>query len=469
MGASDQGHVCIVGGGFTGMAVAYELLRRGVRSTILERGESPGGLAGSFSVPGGRLEKFYHHWFVSDEDAFALVRELGLGDRLAARQTRTDLYYANTSYRLSSPLDLLRFKPLSLRDRIRLGLLVIRSRRVTDSRTLEHLTARQWLTELAGPAVYRIVWEPLLAGKFGDAADDVSATWMCHKLKLRGGSRSGRGGERLVYLDGGFGVLVDRLQRTLEDGGVELRLGRSVDRVVCEGGRAVAVECGGQFIAADAVVVTTAIPEFVSLCPELPADYRARLAGIRYLGNICIVLALDRSLSETYWTNVNDPAFPFVGVIEHTNMQPPSAYEGLHFVYLSRYLPHGDGWWKLGDDEIVALCMPHLRRMFPQFDRAWIRRSFVWRARYAQPIITRNYSRMIPDFQTPVAGLWLCTMAQIYPEDRGTNYAIAYGRRLARRLAENLAENGRSASGPIESPESSQIPSSELAPGPARR
>jgi protoporphyrinogen oxidase len=155
---------------------------------------------------------------------------------------------------------------------------------------------------------------------------------------------------------------------------------------------------------------------------------------VNYLGNICLVLRLSVSLSSTYWLNVNDPGFPFVGVIEHTNFDAPAHYGGDHIVYLSRYLDVDDPIWSMDDDEYLEYAILHIRKMFPQFEGDWIRDHRTWRARYAQPITERNYSTYVPHPETPFGNATIATMAQIYPEDRGTNYAIRDGVRAAHRL-----------------------------------
>src|SRR5690606_6074000 len=135
-----------------------------------------------FLANGEPLERFYHHWFTSDTHVTGLVRELGTEERIIQRATRTGMYFANRIFRLSSPMDVLRFTPLGPLDRVRLGLLAIRARAVRDWRSLEKLTAREWLIRLGGREVYRVVWQPLLEGKFGPYADDVAAVWFWNKL-----------------------------------------------------------------------------------------------------------------------------------------------------------------------------------------------------------------------------------------------------------------------------------------------
>ena len=430
MGAGRS--VAVVGAGFSGLATAYELAKRGHRPILFETEAEVGGLAAGFPVGDSRIERFYHHWFTSDRYVPELLAELGLADRIVYSSTRTGMYFANRLYRLSKPLDLLRFTPLSLVDRFRLGRLVLKARSVGDWRDIDDMSAAEWLRRLGGERVYRIVWEPLLRGKFGRHAESVSASWIWSKLRLRGGSRGRGGEERLAYFRGGFAALAEAIAGHVADHGGELRLGSAVSAITVENGRVRAVIASGESIAADAVVLTPAPPLIAPLLtPHVPAKEAERLAAIDYLANICIVLELDRSLSELYWMNVNDPSFPFVGVIEHTHLDQADPARRRHIVYLSRYLPANDPAYGWPDDRLAEFALPHLRRMFPAFSDDWIRDVHVWRARYAQPIVVRGYSRMIPDHRTSVPGVYIASMAQVYPEDRGTNYAIRDGRKVA--------------------------------------
>lgn len=437
-------HVVVIGGGFTGLAAAYELARRGVRVTVLEQSHEVGGLAGSFNVKGQPLEKFYHHWFTNDEHVMQLVKELNAQEQVVYRATRTGMYYANNFFRLSSPLDLLRFKPLSLVNRLRLGLLVLQARSVKRWQVLETLTAEEWLLKLCGRKVYQVVWEPLLRGKFGPYASEISAVWFWNKLKLRGGSRSKNGGEMLAYYRGGFAALAEQVATKVEGMGGQIKTGTVVKALQVENERVTGVQTANGPISADVVIATPALPIIADLIePYVSGDYVRQLRSIEYLANLCLVLELDRSLSETYWLNVNDPSFPFVGVIEHTNFEPAATYAGRHIVYLSKYLPETDELYQMTSEQVLDYCIPYLQRMFPQFSRDWIQRYHVWRARYAQPVVVRQYSKLIPAEETPLAGLYIATMAQIYPEDRGTNYAIRQGRQIGARIATALERDSK--------------------------
>lgn len=436
MTSTSRPHIAVIGAGFCGLAAAYELGLCGIRATVLERDGEIGGLAGSFDAGGARLEKFYHHWFSHDVHVMRLVEELGQSDRVLLRPSRVGAYYAHRFFKLSSPLDLLRFSALPFWSRIRLGLLALRARRVRDWRDLEDRTAADWLRELGGERVYEVVWQPLLRGKFGDLAEEVAAVWLWNKLKLRGSSRGKGGAERLAYYRGGFSALADALSDAICARGGEIATGASVRELQVEKGRVTHIVTADETLACDGVIATPALPIVAELVePHVPGEYVALLRRVRYLANICVVLELDRSLSDIYWLNVNDPSFPFVGVIEHTNFEPASTYAGRHIVYLSKYLPATDPVYGMPDGDVVAFTLEHLRRMFPDLADERVLDAHVWRARYTQPVVERGYRRLIPDRQTPIDNLLLATMAQIYPQDRGTNYAIQQGREAARAFA----------------------------------
>ena len=430
---TGQPRVVVVGAGFSGLAAAYELAQRGYQPIVLEADSQVGGLAAAFSVDGTRIERFYHHWFTNDHALNQLVHELGLEHRLIYKSTRTGMYFANRLYRLSTPLDVLRFSALSVVDRLRLGLTLWRARRIQDWREIDHISAADWLREVGGNGAFQVVWEPLLRNKFGPYAEDVSAAWFWSKLKLRGGSRGPRGEERLAYFRGGFAALADVLVDRIFDSGGEVRLNTPAYGLVSENGGVRGVVIDGGSVEAQAVILTPALPIVAELTsPHVNSAYAESIASIEYLANICVVLELTKSLSELYWINVNDPEFPFVGVIEHTNLDQADPCDRRHIVYLSRYLPATDPMFRWSDDSIVHFTLPHLRRMFPELGDECIRAAHVWRARYAQPLVVRNYGGLIPSHQTPIRGLFIASMAQVYPEDRGTNYAIRDGRAVAR-------------------------------------
>ena len=432
----------VVGGGFTGLTAAYVLSKQGKKVRVIESDSTAGGLAGTFEFADGvKLEKFYHHWFNNDVYVPELVKELGMEGDVITLPSRTGMYFNGRMWKLSTPMDLLRFTALSFIDRIRLGLLVFQVRRIKDWRTIEHLSIREWLESLCGKNVYRIVWEPLIRSKFSIYAEAVNAVWMWKKLVLRGSTRNDKGGEVLAYFKGGFGRLAEAMVTAIESTGGEVSLGEKVTGIHADGNKILALHTNHGEVSGLQFLFTPAFPIIAKIF-EGSADnpWLASLRRVKYLGNMCLVLRLKQSLSDTYWLNVNDPGFPFVGVIEHTNFDSPENYKGSHITFLSRYLAVEDPVWFYSDEQYIDFALEHLKRMFPEMDRSWIIESRVWRAEFAQPITERDYSKYVPGRETPYVNASISTMAQIYPEDRGTNYAIREGRAVAEHILKLLSK-----------------------------
>ena len=432
--------VSIVGGGFSGLSAAYELAKNGIKVRVLESENQVGGLAAAFDVQGEKLDRFYHHWFTNDIEVMNLIEELKLTDKVEISPTNTGIYYANNFFKLSTPFDLLKFKPLSFIDRLRLGFLALKARRIKNWKDLEHITAKEWLINMGGINVYRVIWEPLLKGKFGPYAENISAVWFWNKLKLRGGSRGKSGEERLAYFKGGFETLAMELAKKIQNFGGIISLNTQVKSAKYTNNKWT-LYTNFEEIHSDQVIFTTSLPIIAELIKDFAdLEYLNSLKRIKYIGNICLVLELTESLSDTYWLNVNDPSFPFVGVIEHTNFEKPETYNGRHIVYLSKYLPHTDKIYSMNADEFLEYALPFLTKMFPRFKKSSIFKYHIWKARWSQPVVEKNYSSLVPQEDGPIQGMHICSMAQIYPEDRGTNYAIREGRKIGKKIAKMFGQ-----------------------------
>ena len=438
--------VVIIGGGFTGLTAAYVLAKEGYSICVLESDLSPGGLAGVFEFSDGiKLEKFYHHWFNNDKYVPELVNELNLNDHIIKLPTQTGMYFNGRIWRLSTPLDLLRFTALSVLERFRLGYMVLQVRRIKNWKLIEGLTIREWLEPLCGKRVYQVVWEPLVNAKFSIFAESINAVWMWKKLVLRGSTRNSKGGEELMYFKGGFGRLANNIASSIEKYGGSINYGKKVIGVDIKGDNIESVVTDTEeSITGNQFLFTPAFPIIARIFEDSNnPEWISRLNRVNYLGNMCLVLRLSKSLSGTYWLNVNDPSFPFVGVIEHTNFDSTDNYSGSHIVYLSRYLAVEDPVWLYSDEQYFNYAVLNLKRMFPEMDESWVVDYRVWRAEYAQPVTECGYSSYVPTNETPFNNLLISTMAQIYPEDRGTNYAIREGRIAADILIERLRSNKR--------------------------
>jgi protoporphyrinogen oxidase len=425
----------VVGAGLTGLVAAYRLAQAGRRVAVFERYPEAGGLVATFEVGGERLESFYHHLFTSDTDYVALARELALDREIEWLPSRMGIYSAGRLWDFGTPASLLAFKPLPWVDKLRFAFSTLRLQRSTDQSAFEGVTARDWIFAHAGRRVWETVWGPLLAQKFADAADQVSMVWLWGKVRLRGRSRSRSGmGERLGYMRGSFGRLVDVLVDRLRAAGVRLALAEPVKRVRRDaGGLTVSSRSGESRF--DTVLFTASPQELLRVAGELfPDGTRDALGALASTAALCVVLELDRPLTPYYWLNIADAEFPFGGVIEHTNYVAAERYGGRHVLYVSKYVFDEHPLWRARDEEVWRAYLPFLARLNPSFDERWVLARHHFRAAYAQPVIPRNYSSVVPPFATPLPGLYHACMAQIYPEDRGQNYAIRSGNRAAEAL-----------------------------------
>ena len=437
--------VGVIGGGVAGMAAAYRLIQAGHKVALYEASPFMGGLVRTFEVGGGRLESFYHHLFSTDTTVAGLIEELGLGDQLEWRDSRVGFYHGGKLYDFVTPLDLLRFSPMPLVDRIRMGLAAVYLRRQSDWHRYESITAADWIRRYMGKGAYDAVWGPLLRGKFGDAYEELSMAWLWSKIHLRFASRKGGPAqkEQLGYLRGSFGVYIDELERRLRASELaEINTGRAVREVIVEEGRARGLLLdGGERVDCDAVIACMPAHVFAKLAPQLPPDYGEKLTGTRWQSALCYIMALKRPLTDIYWLNISDDEIPFIAAVEHTNFIERERYGGYHVVYLANYLHPEHPFLGMEIDELEREYLPHLTKINPEFSPDWIAERWMFKGPYAQPIVTTGYRDKIPEHRTPVPGLYLATMSQIYPEDRGQNYSIKMGQQVAALAVEDWEQS----------------------------
>ena len=428
--------VGVIGGGAAGLTAAFELVKRGHQAHVYERAPFLGGQASTFDVGGGRLERGYHHLFMSDTHMVDLIHELGLGHKLAWIESKVGFYHGGKIWKFASPVDLLKFTPLSLFDRLRLGLVTLYLQKTKKGLKFEGTTAAEWLQKRVGKRAYEVVWEPMLRGKFGEHYNEISMTWLWGKIYLRVASRGKPWDrEKLGYPLGSFGEVFDTLGERIPQLGGEVHISAGVRKVAVEDDRAVGLEVElpdreAELRSYDAVIATTPSYVFTRLVSPLPEEYAKNLTNVTYLAAVLIVLVLNRPLSQMYWLNIADRTMPFVGIIEQTNFVDPSLYGGKHIAYFSNYPSTQNPLYQMSGEELLEKFLPHLQKINPSFDPSWIEEYYHHRVDAAQPIIGVNYSQRIPDLRTPIKSLYLANTTQIYPEDRGTNYSVRLGKEV---------------------------------------
>ncbi len=433
--------IAVIGGGFAGLTAALRLAQAGHEVTLWEKGRL-GGQAATFEVAGTRLEIFYHHLFQSDTSIANLATETGVGDRLMWLPSNVGYFSSGRIYPLNGALDLLKLGTIPFIDRVRLGLVTAYLQRVRDWKKYETVTAHDWLTRALGKRAYDRTLGAQLRAKFGRYYDQVPMVWFWGKIWLRTTSRrSPLDQEKLGYFDGSFQVMVDALVAACEQAGVTIvRAGTYGIEQLPDERWAVLQEAGGDRVEVDATLATVPSHIFQRLAPPMPDDYRKKLDALTYEAAVVAILELDQPLTGIYLLNIADSELPFTGVIEHTNFVSPDHYQGRRFVYLSTYLEPDHRYFTLSDDALLEEYLPYLKRINPAFDRSWVKNSWVFRERAAQPIIPMRYSEKMPSLRTPLPNLYLANTTQIYPEDRGTNYSVRLGEDVARLIIDDLQE-----------------------------
>ncbi len=426
--------IAIIGAGLTGLTAAYRLSQKGHDITLFEESGKIGGLASAFPAGSESLDRFYHHIFVSDSELLSLVDELGISDKIEWYEPKNAIYLEDTIFPFTSPLDLLRFKPLHFFSRIRMGLLVLTSKFIKDYKPFENITAKEWIVKRSGQDAYDKVWGPLLKSKFDVDADSVSGTWIWNKFKLRGSSRGKNiSKEQLGYMEGGFITLLEGLVKSIQQNGSSVHLQSPVKEINQNQQGLWEIVTDKNYGPFDKVLFTASPELLAQVCPGLPPHYSKSLEAIKFKANLCLTLELKESLSPYYWITISQEGLPFVLIIEHTNLVGARGY-GSSIVYLSRYLDVSDPLYSASDEEITQTFTMGLHKVFPGFKPESIKKATLSRARYAQPVVTLGYGERIPDIKTPLKGLYLASMPQIYPEDRGLNYAV----RLANQAGQEI-------------------------------
>ena len=423
-------NIAIIGAGVGGLAAAYDLRRAGNQVTVFEAADYVGGLAAGFKEPhwDWTVERYYHHWFQSDRSMLGLIDELGLSEKVIFPRPKTVAFYDGKFYPLDSPLAALTFPGFSFPfGMIRFGLVTAYLRYIAGWPALEKHLAYQWMLHWYGPRLYSALLEPLLVGKFGPHYQEVNMAWMWARLKTRT--------TRLGTFQGGFQAFCNTFADLLRGDGVSISLATPVQHIepLSQGGLRLDLPGGSQVF--DRCLVTTSPSLLARLAPSLAPNYLKGLLELKNMGAVVMILSLKHQLSREgyYWYNIPKSAgYPFLALVEHTNFIPPEHFGGDHIVYCGDYLDPDHEYFSLTQEELLQRFLPVLPRFNPEFKPDWIKKTWLWRTPYAQPIPLVNHSRNVPEIQTPIPGLYFASMSQVYPWDRGTNFAVEIGRRAAR-------------------------------------
>lgn len=405
----------MVGGGVLGMFLALKLRQAGAQVTLLESAERAGGLACADDIGGYTWDRFYHVILLSDLHTRALLRELGIEEKLRWGVTRTGFYTDGQLYSLSNNFEFLRFPPLSLVDKVRLGATIFLASRIRDGRTLEQVLCEEWLARWSGRRVVERMWLPLLKSKLGENYRIASAAFIWAIIaRMYAARRSGLKREMFGYVDGGYDLVLRRLQERLDDVGVHTRYGATAVRIADRGQDVEVALANGERAVFDRVVATLPTGAIADLCPQLQEQERERLRGVQYQGIVCASLLTKQPLGPFYVTNITDRWVPFTGVIEMTALVDRERFGGNSLVYLPCYLTQQDPYWSRTDSQVREDFLSALERMYPHFKREHVVSFNVARARQVLAISTLDYSqRWLPPVTTSLPNVFVLNSAQI--------------------------------------------------------
>ena len=440
MNHNEKSKVAVIGAGIGGLSAAYDLIQAGREVTIYEASDHVGGLAAGFKEPhwDWTVERFYHHWFQTDAHILGLIDELGWQDQVLFPRPVTVMYHKGKFYPFDSIPAALMYPGLGWGiNKIRFGLVGLYLRLTKNWQPLEKTTVDAWMRKWAGDKVYKQMWEPMMIGKFGEEyAKVVNMAWMWARLHVRT--------TRLGTFQGGFQTFADKFADRLRQMGVNILLNSRIKKIEPEpDGRVSLVTDDGQRHDFIQVIATTSPGLLAFLAQDLPTSYLNGLLSLESMGAVVMILSLKHQLSKEgyYWYNIPKSAgFPFLSLVEHTNFLSPDYFGGDHILYIGDYLPQDHENFDLSQEEIQNRFVPHLKKFNPAFEPNWINKTWLFRTKYAQPVPLVNHSKNIPAIRTPIPGLYFASMSQVYPWDRGTNFAVEIGRRAAKMMISDQNE-----------------------------
>jgi len=421
--------IAIIGAGFTGLSAAYELVKKGHDVVIFEKDSQPGGLAIGYKEEKWKwpLEKTYHHMFTNDKNILNLAHEIN--QEIIIKRPKTSVYIENKMFQLDSPITVLSFPLLTFFERLRMSAVIAFLKIDPLWKPLEKYRASEVLPRLMGKKAYEMIWEPLFINKFGKYSDNISLAWFWARIKKRTPS--------LAYPKGGFLSFAKALVKIIEKKGGKFYFDTEVTQVYSNTKPAIKLKniknVKFEIENFDKIIIT--MPSFILLkiAPQLPKNYKEDLKKLQSLGATNLVLRLKKPFFENdiYWLNVCDKNSPIMAIVEHTNYMNKKFYNNESLIYLGNYKSIDDSYFKMTKEEMLKMFDPYLKKINPNYSENIIGYT-LFKTPFAQSIVTANYSKIIPPAKTPLKNVFLANIEQVYPWDRGTNYAVELGQKIAR-------------------------------------
>ena len=422
----------IIGAGFSGLSAGYYLQKKGHSVKIFEKDSYPGGLAVGFKNKDWKwsLEKHYHHWFTNDKYVLDLASEIKYP--VITKRPKTSIYLDGQTIRLDSPMDVLFFSPLSLVNRIRMGVTLAFFKYNPFWKPLEKFNASKILPRLMGKMPYQLIWEPLFINKFGAYKNSISLAWFWARITKRTPS--------LSYPKKGYLDFALALSKKITQHGGKISYAVTIKSIE-QNGTKIKVTYNNASEIFDKVIVTLPSFQFLQITKGLPKKYKNNLLQLKGLGAINLIMRLKKPFlkDSTYWLNICKKNAKIMSIVEHTNFMDKKFYNKEHIVFLGNYIPSNHAYMKMTARKLLKEYDSLLKEIQPDYKKTLIGLE-VFKAPFAQPIIPMNYSRKVPKTETPIKNLYLTNMQQVYPWDRGTNYAVELGKKVAQKILREVIQ-----------------------------
>lgn len=391
-------NIGIIGGGLSGLALAQRLGRKGHSVSVFEAADQPGGLATYEDHGPFVFDRYYHVILPSDQHLMGLLDDIGLKDKLRWETTLTGFWVDRAMHSMSNTLEFVRFKPLSLWSKFRLGLTILYCSRINNWRRLEKITVEKFLLRHSGRATYEKMWKPLLLAKLGESYRRVSAVFIWTYIKRMFSARdSSVSKEQMGHVFGGYKTIFDRLEKVIEEQDGKLHLGRQVSRIEgVRGGSGINVHTDTGTEHFDKVIFTGPINVLQKVAEENLISVEKSGKDVEYLGVMCMALVTKKPLTEFYILNIADDRIPFTGVVGMSNILAEEETAGHHLTYLPKYVLSTDDELRRPEEELREEFLKGLRLMFPDLADEDIVSARVHRAIKVQPLQVIDFSELIP-------------------------------------------------------------------------
>jgi protoporphyrinogen oxidase len=437
-GDGRRPRVGVVGGGILGTVLALRLAQAGADVTVLERSPSLGGLAGAMDFGGHHVDRFYHVITPADERMISLAEEVGLGDALRFSPVGVGFFIDGRLHPFNGIGDFLRFSALTPAQRARLAWFVGWCQLRSGYGALEDLPLERWLRRHCGDPVTDRIWLPLLDSRFDGRHDELPATYLWARTRRMSGARTGRSqGEQMGHVMGGHQRLIDAAAERARGQGVDFRLGAGVEGLALDDKGAVrGVRLDGGEQAFDLVIATLQPPALRFLLPD-PLQHLLSAYPLRYLGVVCIVLKVTRSLTPYYSINICEPT-PITTAVETSHVVGTDHTDGLRLVYLPKYCEPDAPEHDEDDQRLLERFLAMLRRMVPDLQREEVVDWTVQRAKLVEPVHPLGAQPRVAPVWPGVPGLALASSTQVYPRLLNGESVITLAEDVAGQAAERL-------------------------------